>query len=126
MLMSHMTAIDYMRVTPWEARICGWSEEDISGFFSPYICGDGTKVYMKNDQKIHREEGLPAVIYTDGREEFWNDGEFMKIHTQRDPQKDDDVIRRFKIGNHWLNTTSQELFECIDATSGHAQWIKVE
>lgn len=41
------------------------------------IYKSGTKIWCKNDQ-YHRDNGLPAVIWSDGREEYWVDGERVK------------------------------------------------
>lgn len=34
--------------------------------------------YRDIDDKLHRDNNLPAVIYFDGREEYWVNGERIK------------------------------------------------
>ena len=41
-----------------------------------------------------------------------------------DPTVNDDINAGFSIGQHWINTTTDKGFECMDNAAGAAVWVE--
>ena len=45
-----------------------------------------------------------------------------KIDATVDPTVDNDVTEKYEVGSVWVNTTTDKIFICVDATDGAAVW----
>jgi len=48
---------------------------------------DSSLMVWYNENKIHRENGKPACIYSNGRAEWWTNGNFISYCNNYNPQR---------------------------------------
>jgi hypothetical protein len=62
------------------------------------VCENGDKLWFKNG-KLHREDDLPAAEYSNGRKEWWVDGDLIKMEingVMRDRYKVDRMLEEME------------------------------